>query len=189
MVTGWLFWPSARPELIRSQANGPLTVENVFEYFATSMFYDKQSNNQVLRMQTIHTGVPVNDEAAELRSVNDATSSLNVIKRVQGGSLALNLRLSMPNLNLRPSLSYKSVNACLQMKVRAEAGHCPSHAHTTHLVRPLAAYFIMHNRIYQAPDVYTVLSNRLVNFFLTLSLFLFPLTRPAYIFICTSIIA
>lgn len=29
-------------------------------------------------------------------------------------------------------------------------------------VRPLAAYFIMNNRIYQSPDLYTVLSNRLV---------------------------
>lgn len=57
-----------------SQANGPLTSENVFDYFATSMFYDKQSNNQVLRMQTMHTGVPVNDEAAELRSVHIAPS-------------------------------------------------------------------------------------------------------------------
>jgi hypothetical protein len=51
------------------QANGPLTSENVFDYFATSMFYDKQSNNQVLRMQTMHTGVPIKDEAAELRWV------------------------------------------------------------------------------------------------------------------------
>lgn len=30
-------------------------------------------------------------------------------------------------------------------------------------VRPLAAYFIMNNRIYQSPDLYTVLSNRLVS--------------------------
>ena len=29
-------------------------------------------------------------------------------------------------------------------------------------VRPLAAYFIMGGRIYQSPDVYTLLSNRLV---------------------------
>ena len=49
------------------QANGPLTNENVFDYFATSMFYDKQSNNQVLRMQTMHTGVPLENEAEELR--------------------------------------------------------------------------------------------------------------------------
>jgi hypothetical protein len=33
------------------------------------------------------------------------------------------------------------------------------------LVRPLAVYFIMNNRIYQSPDLYTVLSNRLVSSF------------------------
>lgn len=49
------------------QANGPLTRETAFEYFTTSMFYDKQSTNQVLRMQTMHTGVPVANEAEELR--------------------------------------------------------------------------------------------------------------------------
>ena len=38
------------------------------------MFYDKQSNNQVLRMQTIYTGVPVKDEAAELGSVIDRSA-------------------------------------------------------------------------------------------------------------------
>lgn len=31
------------------------------------MFYDKQSNNQVLRMQTMHNAIAVKDEAAELR--------------------------------------------------------------------------------------------------------------------------
>ena len=50
-----------------SQANGPLTAESAFEYFTTSMFYDKQSNNQVLRMQTMHTGLPLVNEAEELR--------------------------------------------------------------------------------------------------------------------------
>jgi len=49
------------------QAHGPLTNANVFDYFATSMFYDKQSNNQVLRMQTMHTGMPLENEAEELR--------------------------------------------------------------------------------------------------------------------------
>jgi len=51
------------------QANGPLTAENVFDYFSHSMFYDKQSNNQVLRMQTIHTGQPLANEAEELKCV------------------------------------------------------------------------------------------------------------------------
>jgi hypothetical protein len=53
--------------LHRFQVNGPLTTENVFEYFATSMFYDKQSNNQVLRMQTMHTGQSIANEAEELK--------------------------------------------------------------------------------------------------------------------------
>jgi len=35
------------------------------------MFYDKQSNNQVLRMQTMHTGIPIANEAEELRCVPD----------------------------------------------------------------------------------------------------------------------
>lgn len=33
------------------------------------MFYDKQSNNQVLRMQTVHTGKPIVNEAEELKWV------------------------------------------------------------------------------------------------------------------------
>lgn len=55
------------------QANGPLTTDNVFDYFATSMFYDKQSNNQVLRMQTMHTGMPILNEAEELKLVISQT--------------------------------------------------------------------------------------------------------------------
>ena len=51
------------------QANGPLTAENVFDYFSHSMFYDKQSNNQVLRMQTVHTGQSLANEAEELKCV------------------------------------------------------------------------------------------------------------------------
>ena len=51
------------------QANGPLTADNVFDYFSHSMFYDKQSNNQVLRMQTMHTGQSLANEAEELAYV------------------------------------------------------------------------------------------------------------------------
>lgn len=42
-------------------------MENVIDYFACSMFYDKQSNNQVLRMQTMHTDSVVHNEADQLR--------------------------------------------------------------------------------------------------------------------------
>ncbi|EJD04339.1 MED6-domain-containing protein [Fomitiporia mediterranea MF3/22] len=108
------------------QANGPLTTETVFDYFATSMFYDKQSNNQVLRMQTMHTGQPILNEAEEL-------------KRFTGIEFAL-VHAQPPSLFIihkRERLSPEEV-------------------------RPLAAYFIINNRIYQSPDLYTVISNRLL---------------------------
>ncbi|KAG5715253.1 Mediator of RNA polymerase II transcription subunit 6 [Termitomyces sp. T112] len=108
------------------QANGPLTAENVFDYFATSMFYDKQSNNQVLRMQTIHSGLPVVNEAEEL-------------KRFTGVEFAV-VHAQPPSLFI------------IQKRERLSPEE----------VRPMAAYFVINNRIYQSPDVYTVLSNRLL---------------------------
>ncbi|KAH9004307.1 MED6-domain-containing protein [Lactarius hatsudake] len=107
------------------QANGPLTPENVFDYFASSMFYDKQSNNQVLRMQTMHTGMPISNEAEEL-------------KRFTGVEFAV-VHAEPPSLFIihkRERISPEDT-------------------------RPLQAYFIVNNRIYQSPDMYTVLSNRL----------------------------
>ncbi|KAH9081942.1 MED6 mediator sub complex component-domain-containing protein [Lactarius deliciosus] len=107
-------------------ANGPLTPENVFDYFASSMFYDKQSNNQVLRMQTMHTGMPISNEAEELR-------------RFTGVEFAV-VHAEPPSLFIihkRERISPEDT-------------------------RPLQAYFIVNNRIYQSPDMYTVLSNRLL---------------------------
>ncbi|KAF5384723.1 hypothetical protein D9757_006219 [Collybiopsis confluens] len=108
------------------QANGPLTSENVFEYFTSSMFYDKQSNNQVLRMQTMHTGMPVVNEAEELR-------------RFTGVEFAV--------VHAQPPLFF-----VIHKRERLSPDE----------VKPLAAFFIMNNRIYQSPDVYTILSNRLL---------------------------
>ncbi|KAI6031979.1 MED6-domain-containing protein [Pisolithus microcarpus] len=108
------------------QANGPLTTENVFDYFAASMFYDKQSNNQSLRMQTMHSGVPILNESDEL-------------KRFTGIEFAL-VHAHPPSL----FIIHKRERLSLQE------------------VRPLAAYFVINNRIYQSPDVYTLLSNRLL---------------------------
>ncbi|EGO02729.1 hypothetical protein SERLA73DRAFT_47627 [Serpula lacrymans var. lacrymans S7.3] len=128
------------------QANGPLTVDNVFDYFATSMFYDKQSNNQVLRMQTMHIAMPILNEAEEL-------------KRFTGIEFAL-VHAHPPSLFIihkRERLSPEEV-------------------------RPLAAYFVVNNRIYQSPDVYTVLSNRLLTSLYSLqsSLDILRSYRPDY---------
>ncbi|KAH7883846.1 MED6-domain-containing protein [Phlebopus sp. FC_14] len=108
------------------QANGPLTAENVFDYFTTSMFYDKQSNNQVLRMQTMHTGTSILNESEELRRFTGIEFAL---VHAQPPSLFI--------IHKRDRLSPEEV-------------------------RPIAAYFVINNRIYQSPDVYTLLSNRLL---------------------------
>ncbi|KAJ7899971.1 MED6-domain-containing protein [Mycena olivaceomarginata] len=129
------------------QANGPLTTENVFEYFTTSMFYDKQSNNQVLRMQTMHTGTAIANEAEELRRFTGVEFA---VVHAQPPSMFI--------IHKRERLSPDEV-------------------------RPLAAYFIMNNRIYQSPDVYTVLSNRLLTSVSSLqaSLDILRSRRPDYI--------
>lgn len=128
------------------QANGPLTNENVFDYFASSMFYDKQSNNQVLRMQTMHTGQPLVNEAEELRRF---TGIEFAVVHAQPPSLFI--------IHKRERISPDEV-------------------------RPLVAYFIMNNRIYQSPDVYTLVSNRLLTSLNSLQTSLDTLRqhRPAY---------
>ncbi|RPD63238.1 MED6-domain-containing protein [Lentinus tigrinus ALCF2SS1-6] len=128
------------------QAHGPLTAENAFEYFTTSMFYDKQSNNQVLRMQTMHTGQPLVNEAEEL-------------KRFTGIEFAL-VHAEPPSLFI----------------IHKRERFSPEE------VRPLAVYFILNNRIYQSPDVYTLVSNRLLTSLHSLqkSLDMLRSHRPAY---------
>ncbi|KIY67591.1 MED6-domain-containing protein [Cylindrobasidium torrendii FP15055 ss-10] len=108
------------------QANSPMTAENVFEYFACSQFYDKQSNNQVLRMQTMHTGVARENEAEEL-------------KRFVGIEFAVVHADTTANFFI------------IHKRERT------SPEHTT----PLAVYFIENNRVFQAPDIYTLVSMRL----------------------------
>ncbi|KAI0639119.1 MED6 mediator sub complex component-domain-containing protein [Trametes polyzona] len=128
------------------QAHGPLTAENAFDYFTTSMFYDKQSNNQVLRMQTMHTGLPLVNEAEELR-------------RFTGIEFAL-VHAEPPSLFI------------IHKRDRLSPDE----------VRPLAVYFILNNRIYQSPDVYTLISNRLLTSLHSLQKSLDTLRshRPAY---------
>lgn len=65
--------------ICRLQANGLLTAENVLSYFATSMFYDKQSNNEVLKMQTDYAGAAPVDVAAELRFVHPVWGTLPLL--------------------------------------------------------------------------------------------------------------
>ncbi|TFK23092.1 MED6-domain-containing protein [Coprinopsis marcescibilis] len=129
------------------QVNGPLTAENVFEYFSHSDYYDKQSNNQVLRMQTTFTGAgPLTNEAEELR-------------RFTGIEFAV-VHAEPPSffiIHKRERLSPDEV-------------------------KPVAVYFIIDNQIFQAPDLYSLLSNHLLTTVSTLqsSLDILRKNRPDY---------
>ncbi|KAJ2920285.1 hypothetical protein MD484_g78, partial [Candolleomyces efflorescens] len=107
------------------QANGPLTLENVFDYFTNSMFYDAQCNNAILRMQTRLSGTIIENEAEELR-------------RFKGVEFVV--------VDAQPPTYF-----IIQKRERIS----PDEA------LPLAAYYCVHNRIYQAPDLYSLLSNRI----------------------------
>ncbi|KAG6381425.1 MED6-domain-containing protein [Boletus reticuloceps] len=97
------------------QAHGPLSTENVFDYFATSMFYDKQSNNQVLRMQTIHTGTPILNEAEELKYPLLLPRSSPTHPSPDASPVSSS---PLPMHRPPPSSSYTSASVSPQIKVR-----------------------------------------------------------------------
>ncbi|KAH7104342.1 MED6-domain-containing protein [Auriculariales sp. MPI-PUGE-AT-0066] len=103
------------------QANGPLTEQNVLDYFSHSMFWDRQSDNQALVMQMQFSGARPADIAEELRT------------RWQGIQFAV-VKADAPTFFVLHKLK-------------------PT---------PLVAYFVLHNKIFQAPDVYSVVANRLL---------------------------
>ena len=78
------------------------------------MFYDKQSNNQVLRMQTMHTGTPILNEAEELKYVL-LPRLLPALIPFPDASPASSLPSPMPPLP--PSSSYTRASVSLQIKV------------------------------------------------------------------------
>uniref|UniRef100_A0A8H7Y6E0 Mediator of RNA polymerase II transcription subunit 6 n=1 Tax=Psilocybe cubensis TaxID=181762 RepID=A0A8H7Y6E0_PSICU len=132
------------------QAQGPLTTENVLVYFATSMFYDKQSNNQVLRMQTQHSN------ATPMTAAEEA-NELKLPRRFVGIEFAV-VHAEAPTFFIIQKRERLSPDEGILYTPLQGFGDLMG----TSTVRPLAAYFIMNNRIYQSPDIYTVLSNRLL---------------------------
>lgn len=79
-------------------------------------------------------------------------------------SLVLSLQSYMLNHPLYSSSTSESV--CLQKRVRRNLRGFFTKGSDLLLAvaRPLQAYFIINYRIYQSPDMYTVLSNRLARY-------------------------
>ncbi|KAG8990396.1 Mediator of RNA polymerase II transcription subunit 6 [Tulasnella sp. 427] len=95
------------------------------DYFMGSIFSDPTSNNAVLRMQYMHTGMPLLDEEERLKGMTGIEFSI--------------VEAAEPHLFV----------------IHKRRRDSPTEAQT------LAAYYIMNNAIYCAPDIYTILSTRL----------------------------
>ncbi|CBQ67922.1 conserved hypothetical protein [Sporisorium reilianum SRZ2] len=109
----------------------PLTESNVMSYFATSPFFDRRSNNEQIRMQNIANGL--------------------------APGMGMGARQEETELRRFTGLEYVLVHArppaCFVVQKRWRSS--PSEA------TPLAAYYIINDSIYQAPDLYSVLATRL----------------------------
>ncbi|KAJ1031186.1 hypothetical protein NDA18_002404 [Ustilago nuda] len=112
--------------------NHPLTEQNVMAYFATSPFFDRRSNNEQIRMQNIANGIQ------NLTGGMGARQEEEELKRFTGLEFVL--------VHSRAPLCF-----VLQKRWRTSA------TETT----PLAAYYIINDSIYQAPDIYSILATRL----------------------------
>ncbi|KAJ1030174.1 hypothetical protein NDA16_001086 [Ustilago loliicola] len=112
--------------------NHPLTEHNVMAYFATSPFFDRRSNNEQIRMQNIANGIQ------NLTGGMGARQEEEELKRFTGLEFVL--------VHSRAPLCF-----VVQKRWRTSATE----------TAPLAAYYIINDSIYQAPDMYSILATRL----------------------------
>ncbi|PWN52059.1 hypothetical protein IE53DRAFT_21597 [Violaceomyces palustris] len=114
--------------------SSPLNESNVLSYFSTSPFFDRRSNNEQIRMQNI-----ANSQQPGLNQ-SSAQFEEEELKRFTGLEFAL--------VHHKPP-------GCFVIHKRWRYG--PDHA------VPIAAYYVVNDSIYQAPDLYNVLASRLVS--------------------------
>ncbi|EPQ26213.1 uncharacterized protein PFL1_06148 [Pseudozyma flocculosa PF-1] len=113
----------------------PLTEYNVLDYFATSPFFDRRSNNEQIRMQNIANGLNPN-------SAMSAHQLHEELRRFTGLEFVL--------VHAKPGAGAGGVFV-IQRRWRSGPDQ----------VTPLAAYYVINESIYQAPDLYGILASRL----------------------------
>lgn len=124
-----------------------LRTDNVLEYFSQSPFYDRSSNNQVLKMQSqfnenLHGRL---DLSAELKNMQGIEFVIALAKEPEMWVIRKQNRLS------------------------------------PHEAKQLATYFVIGENIFMAPNVYSVVSSRLLSTVLSLNKALSKaVTLPTY---------
>lgn len=105
-------------------ANGGLNPDNVLEYFSHSPFWDPNSNNATLKMQT---------------NFNSLEGDGSRLKNMVGVEFEL-VKEQYPVLYI----------------IQKQRRRSPTE------VIPMAVYYVINGNIYQAPDLYSVLANRML---------------------------
>ncbi|KDQ20644.1 hypothetical protein BOTBODRAFT_40754 [Botryobasidium botryosum FD-172 SS1] len=102
------------PEFI--QACAPLNTQSAFDYFKTSPWYNSEpsSTNQILRMQTQHTGIElsITDEAEELRKFTGIEFA--IVHAVPPSLFVIHKRERLSPEEVRPMEAYYIINNRIQ---------------------------------------------------------------------------
>jgi hypothetical protein len=73
------------------KALGPVTTANVLDYFSYSIFWDPQSTNNQLRMQTVFTGTQSANPTEDLKYVHSSVKDLNRSSQYSDALLVMSL--------------------------------------------------------------------------------------------------
>ncbi|KOS13103.1 med6-domain-containing protein [Malassezia pachydermatis] len=138
-----------------------LDTSNVMDYFSSSPFYDRRSNNEHVRMQSAAL-------MAEIMATQPQSSEEVLKKMARRHEEELNRRFT----GLEFALVHARPPGCFVIHKRWRRG-------PDRVDPPLAAYYVINDCVYQAPDMYTILSTRLVGTPVQLTKAIL-FTRPAY---------
>ncbi|KAF5094518.1 hypothetical protein D0Z03_002059 [Geotrichum reessii] len=136
------------PEWI--QQNNGLRTDNVLEYFSYSPFYDRGSNNQILKMQSQFQQQPAAAPAAAVPGASPHQSHQQ--------QLYAELR-NMKGTEFVVAIAREPELWVIRKQTRLSPQE----------TRPLSTYFVVGENIYMAPSVHSVVSSRVLSTTLALT--------------------
>ncbi|WFD29708.1 Mediator of RNA polymerase II transcription subunit 6 [Malassezia sp. CBS 17886] len=148
----FLAYLAAQKGAVAGVGGSPLDEANVMEYFSTSPFYDRHSNNEHVRMQS---AALIAQTAAEMPQ--SGPELMRTIAMKQQEELACVVQQAADHsrfVGLEFVLVHARAPSCFVIHKRWRRS-------PDQVEHPLAAYYIMNDCAYQAPDLYTILATRL----------------------------
>lgn len=151
-----LQWRS--PEWI--QMNAGLRTDNILDYFAISPFYDRSSNNQVLKMQSQFQGPGGGPGASGGSGTAAGATPSTAMPPLPSGTAYVPPELrAMKGTEFVVALAREPE----LWVIRKQTRFSPTET------RPIATYFVVGDNVYMAPAVMPILESRLISTTLNLS--------------------